>query len=168
VAIAELEAKGLVTFAWRSPSETMLDREAHDLVSLVREKKIQRLALDGFPGFRGSDERDRMSSAFAAISNELARSGVTTFVTDETRELFVRDVHVPTSNVSALFHNIIFLRQVETSAALTLLIGILKTRDSTHDPRLWELENGSQGLRVVRPFAATERGLMRGGDGSDA
>jgi circadian clock protein KaiC len=167
VPIAELEAKGLLTFAWRSSSETMLDREAHDLLSLVREKKIERIALDGFAGLRDVDERERVASAFAAVSNELSHLGVTTFVTDETRELFVRDIHVPTSNVSALFHNIVFLRQVEKSAALIHLIGILKTRDSTHDSRLWELENGSQGVRILRPFAPTEHGLMRGGDGSD-
>lgn len=166
--VAEYEARGLLSFEWRSPSDAILDREAHELLALVREKKIRRLALDGFTGFRSADEQERVSSAFAAVLNVLSRAGVTTFVTDETRELFVRDVHVPTSNVSALFHNLVFLRQVERDAALVQLLGVLKTRDSDHDRRLWELELGAKGLRVLRPFGPSEHGLMRGGGVQDA
>lgn len=167
-AVDDYERKGLASFEWRSPSDAMLDREAHDLMAIVQEKKIRRLALDGFPGFRTADEAERMSTAFAAVLSELSRSGVTVWVTDETRELFVRDVHVPTSNVSALFHNIVFLRQVERDAALVQLLGVLKTRDSDHDRRLWELELGDMGLRAMRPFAPNEHALMRGGGAPDA
>lgn len=166
--IAEYEAKGLLTFAWHDSSQTILDREAHDLRARVRETKARRLTLDGFAGFRNSDEYERLSSAFAAVSNELARHGVTTLITDETRELFIREVQVPTSNVSALFHNIIFLRQVEREAALVQLLGVLKARDSNHDRRLWQLEIGDKGLRLVHPFGPDEHRLMRGGGAPDA
>lgn len=43
-------------------------------------------------------------------------------ISGETRELFVREIEVPTSNVFAIFHNILFVRHVEVGAELQRLL----------------------------------------------
>lgn len=161
--VADYEASGALTFMWRDPADPMLDREAQALVDAVRAKKITCVAFDGFAALRRADDVPRIAQVFAALSNAFSRDGITMLVTDESRDLFSREVNVPTENVSAIFHNILFLRQIERGAELARLIGVMKTRSSAHDRRLWELEIGDQGIRVTQPFAANASGLLRGG-----
>jgi KaiC/GvpD/RAD55 family RecA-like ATPase len=107
------------------------------------------------------------------LSNQLAfahvRSGgrvvYTTLISDETRELFIREVEVPTQNVSAIFHNILFMRQVEVDATLMRLLSVMKTRDSAADRRLWHYEIGGRGVELLAPFDPVDKGLMTGGHG---
>ncbi len=88
-------------------------------------------------------------------------------VTDESRELFIKDLEVPTQHVSALFHNIVLLRQVEVKADLMRLVSVMKTRDSAHDSRLWRFTIEQGGVKLLAPFNPDDRGLMSGGAGED-
>ncbi len=166
--VQELRRRGLLHLEWRTSAENILDREARDLLATIERHKIRRVLFDGFASLKMADHPERVSGAFSMVTNELSRRGVTMMVTDETRELFVREVQVPTPNVSGIAHNIIFLRQVEIGAELHRLISIMKTRDSAHDRRLWEFEISDRGVAVRTPFNAVERGLMGGGKGEAA
>lgn len=105
-----LAKKGNLFLHWFPPAEVLIDALVIDLLDIVRKQKIERLLIDGFVGFRSTHPPDRVSAVFSAVTIRLIASGVTTLITDETRELFVREVEVPTANVSAIFHNIVFLR----------------------------------------------------------
>ncbi len=156
---------GQLSVEWFRPAEIQIDALVQLLMRTVRERKIERLVIDGFVGFRSTQFRERISSVFSAVSDELVSLGVTTLISDETRELFVRDVEVPTTDVSAIFHNIVFLRHVEQDAQLNRLLCVLKTRDSGADRRFWRYEIGERGLELVAPFDPGGGHLLAGGDG---
>ena len=75
---------------------------------------------------------------------------------------------MPTQFVSGLFHNILFLRRVETSdECLETSIAVMKTRDSGHDSRIWDFDIGDRGMRV-RALRAPDGGkrTLQGGTGA--
>jgi len=43
---------------------------------------------------------------------------------------------------------------------------VMKTRDTRHDGRLWEIEITDGGVRLTRPFPSGDRELMAGGRGA--
>lgn len=155
---------GRVHVKWFRPAEIHIDALVDALLTIVRERKISRLFVDGFVGFRSAQHAEqRISSVFSAVTDELVRCGVTTIISDETRELFIREIEVPTQNVSAIFHNIFFIRQVELAAELVRLLSVMKTRDSAADRRLWRYEIGDHGATLIAPFGAADKRLMLGG-----
>jgi circadian clock protein KaiC len=156
---------GVLFVQWLRPAEIHIDALVDKLLTVVREEKIRRLFIDGFVGFRSAHHSERISSVFSAVTDELVRSGVTTVISDETRELFIREIEVPTQNVSAIFHNIVFFRQVEREAELVRLVSVMKTRDSAADRRLWRYEIGDRGAELVAPFEPGAERLMLGGQG---
>lgn len=80
---------------------------------------------------------------------------MTTVLTEETRELFVREIAIPAPGVSAVFDNIIFVRLVEEHGRLNRLISIMKTRDSDHDHALRRFQITDAGVTVGDPYGAS-------------
>jgi circadian clock protein KaiC len=158
--------QGHLFIKWFRPAEILIDALVDALLDIVRTKTIKRLFIDGFVGFRSTHPSDRVSPVFSAVTDELFSLGVTTLISDETRELFIRDVAVPTANVSAIFHNILFMRQVEVDAELMRLLSVMKTRDSAADRQLWRYDIGDGGVELVAPFEPEGRRLMTGGGGA--
>lgn len=139
--------------AWRRASEIFLDAVADELLALVRRHRIRRLFFDGFAALHAAAEPDRVSAVFATLTTGLVAEGVTMIISDETRELFVQDVSVPTPFVSALFHNILFMRRIETpDRRLETTIVTMKTRDAGHDDRIWRCAIRDDGLTLVAPL----------------
>ncbi len=144
--------RGRLTLRWNSPAEGLLDRLAEELLSTVRQQRVKRLFIDGLVGFKAAAYAERCSAFFSVLSEELASLGVTTFITEETRELFVRQIEVPTEGVSAIFHNILFLRQAEAEAELVRLLAVMKTRDSGHSHAMHRFSIRDQGIVIEEPF----------------
>jgi circadian clock protein KaiC len=163
-----LVKSGNLLLEWFRPAELLIDGVVDTLLTTVRKQKVTRLFIDGFVGFRQTHPPERISPVFSAVSDQLQAHDVTTIISDETRELFVREVEVPTANVSAIFHNIIFLRQVELDAELVRLLSVMKTRDSAADRRLWRYEITDDGASLLAPFGSEEKRLMLGGTGAKA
>lgn len=153
---------GNLFLKWFRPAEIQIDALVHCLLEIVRERKVERLFIDGFVGFRSTSINERISSVFSAVSDELVAHGVTTLISDETRELFVHEIEVPTPNVSAIFHNILFVRHVEVGAELQRLLSVMKTRDSDADRRLWRYEIEDGGVRIIAPFETAGDRLISG------
>jgi circadian clock protein KaiC len=140
---------GSLFVEWRRPAETNLDALAYEVLATVKRERIDRLFFDGFAAIHSAGEPDRIPAVFATLTAELVAMGVTLVVSDETRELFVKNVEVPTQFVSGLFHNILFLRRVETTdECLETSIAVMKTRDSAHDSRIWDFDIDSSGMRM--------------------
>lgn len=133
---------------WTPATETLLDRLADSILSAVRRHRARRLFIDGLQGFMASPHPARLSPFLAALLGELSSEGVTTVVTEETRQLFARDVHLPVEHVSGLFHNIVLLCQVEAGAQVRRLLAVMKTRDSAHGSALLPFDIGDKGIRV--------------------
>lgn len=153
---------GKLRIEWRRPAEAMLDEVASFLLETVERHGTKRVFVDGFVGFKSASNPERISAVFSTVADALTAARATTMISDEARELFVRDIHVPTPNVSAIFHNIVFLRYVEQEAELARLLSVMKTRDSGHDARLWRTVIDESGIRCLAPFTGTEQSLMMG------
>jgi circadian clock protein KaiC len=151
--------RGDITILWQTPPEQILDALGERLLHTVRERGIKRLFIDGLVGFKEAGHSERLSGFFAVLSAELSALGVTTVITEETRELFVREIEVPTGGVSAIFQNIIFLRQVEVEAELRRLLSIMKTRDSAHDRALYQFDITDHGIEIGPRFQPSQNVL---------
>ncbi|MBX3232946.1 MAG: AAA family ATPase [Labilithrix sp.] len=165
--LSEHAAAGDLVVHWEQPSEALLDQVMADLLAIVERERVRRLFIDGFAGLRTAVHPERLAGMLAAAAELLSRAGVTTLVTDETRELYVKDVSVSTPNVSATFDNIVLLRRVLLHAQLVHQLSIMKTRDTPHDNRAWELAVTREGMFLVAPFDTPEARRLRG-DGSGA
>ncbi|WP_373044571.1 RAD55 family ATPase [Vulgatibacter sp.] len=148
---AHVEA-GRIVLHWQVAAERILDALASELLDLVRTHGIKRLFIDGLVGFKETVYADRLAGFFSVLVKELSCLGVTTVITEETRELFVREIEIPTSGVSAIFDNIVFMRQVEIGSELHRLISVMKTRDSAHDRGLFAFDITGSGIEVGEKF----------------
>lgn len=145
-------AEGRIEIVWQPPAEQQLDMLAHRLLQAIERVGARRLFLDGLVGFKeAAFDPERVGPFFAVLTNELRSRGVTTVVSDETRDLLVRDARSPTEGLSALCENILFLCQVESRGEVQRLLNVLKVRCSGHARRFHHLEIGRGGLRVVGP-----------------
>jgi circadian clock protein KaiC len=151
--------RGLLEIAWHSPAEGILDVLAADLLDRVRAGGIRRVFVDGLVGFKESGYQERVPGFFSALSNQLASLSVTTLITEETRELFIQEVEVPTPGVSAIFQNILFMRQVDTGAELVRLISVMKTRDTEHDRTLYGFDIRKDGIHIGEPFRPSDAAM---------
>ncbi|MET0593293.1 MAG: ATPase domain-containing protein [Polyangiaceae bacterium] len=157
----DLEAKqkkGVFHTIWQPPTERVLDILGHRLLSAVRERGVKRLVVDGLDPFvQATNDGDRITPFFSALTNQLRLSGVTALYTFELRQLVGKEVTIPIQGVSALTENMILLRFVEHGAELLRLISVVKTRDSANDSTLRELQITSAGIRLGPPLRSNLR-----------
>jgi circadian clock protein KaiC len=143
---------GLIDVAWQPAAEQHMDLLADRLLERLAATGAKRLFIDGMVGFKeAAVEPARVGTFFHVLCNELRARQVTTFVTDETRDLLVRRAQSPTEGLSALCENILFLCQVEVRARVQRLLCVMKVRCASHARSFHEVEVGSGGLRLLGP-----------------
>jgi len=148
-----LIAQGHLELSFRPPAENRLDAIGGQLLSLIRERGVRRLFLDGFDGLnKAVIHRPRAARFMAALVNECRARGVTLLFTAETESVFGIELTLPVRGISMLCENLLFLRSVEVRAELRRFISILKLRTSGYDPALRELLISNQGVQVGESF----------------
>jgi circadian clock protein KaiC len=149
--------RGAIEVAWQSPIELNLDALAEQILAAVRRRRAGRLFIDGLSAFvQGTVYPDRIARYFTALTNELRAQGVTTVFAMETRGLFTREIELPIAGVSAIVHNIVFVRYVELRSQLYRLLSILKMRESGYDNTIREFTISPDGLAVAATFESAE------------
>jgi len=149
--------RGDVELLWQPQRENVLDELAHRLIAAVRRRKVKRLFIDGLGGFlESATSPQRVSRFFSCLTNELRALGATTIFTMEVPEITGPVVKVPSTGLSALLENLIFLRFVERGSCLLRLISVHKVRDSGHDPSLREFYITDRGVQVGEGFSGVE------------
>ena len=147
-----------VDLVWQRPVEGIIDVVGDRLLSLVKRRGARRLVIDGMAGFQVSvDEPGRVREVFAALTEELAREGVTTVYTMETEDLLGPRIEVPLKGVSAVTHNILLMRHVELEARLYRLLSILKLRDGDYDGGIREFRITDGGIEILDTFEKADR-----------
>jgi circadian clock protein KaiC len=150
--------RGLLHLFWEAPTEGVLDAVVERVLRAVVDHRITRLCFDGLHGFRHHAEYpERTRAVFSALANELARRGVTTLFTLETRELVGSGIEIPIEGVSSLADNIILLRHVELRSQLYRLISIVKVRDRAYDGSIREFQITDRGIVVADTFDSAEQ-----------
>jgi circadian clock protein KaiC len=148
---------GLVELEWHPPGELVADALAEKLFTIVKKRGIRRLFVDGLGGFKNSlVHRERTGPFFGAVCNELRALGVTTILSEETRDLFGPEIDVPVSGLAAMLDNIIFLRHVEVRARLHRIISVMKMREGAADPSLREFSISERGIDVSSTLESAE------------
>lgn len=146
--LTALEQSGAVSMERRAPTEILIDEIAHDLLRLVRERRIKRLVIDGLAGFEQNlVYPNRWARFLTALGSALHELGVTVLYTRASppAEDVSIAVHVP--DVSPLVENVVTLRRVERNETVQRLVSVVKVRDSDPDMRL-------------TPYTITEKGLV--------
>ena len=145
---------------WEGPVEGVVDAALERLLDVVAQHGVKRMCFDGLHGFRHQAEHpERVRTAFAALGDELARRGVTSIFTLESRELVGPRIELPVDGVSALAENVMLLRHVEVRSELHRMISVIKVRDRAHDGTLRKLEITEAGLVVRDRFDGAEQVL---------
>jgi circadian clock protein KaiC len=143
-------ARQKLAVLWSSPTEALADRLGYELLEAARQVGARRVFIDGLFGFRSSAER--LGGVIDAISHQLEALGATTVISDEIAELPTPVADSLTSSVSAFTDNIILLQNLNTGIETARLLTVLKTRDSSHDPRCQRYELDGAGLRLLEPL----------------
>ncbi|MFL5351056.1 RAD55 family ATPase [Archangium sp.] len=149
--------QGVFDMLWHSPTERILDGLGNELVSVVRERGVKRLFIDGVDGFmKSAAHPDRISHFLAALTNELRVLGVTTIYTSELQDMFCAEVRLPMSGISSLVENIFFLRFVELRTKVHRALSVVKVRDSDYDSTLREYRITKKGVELLDTFEGAE------------
>jgi circadian clock protein KaiC len=146
----EAASRGAIFVEWRRPAELVLDALADDIIRAVDQHGVKRFFLDGFASFSAAADSHRVAPVFTTLASMLSARGVTTMISDESRELYIQNLTVPTPGVSAIFHNIVVMRQIEVDGGhLERAMSILKTRDSAHQREVLSFDITDKGMRVL-------------------
>ncbi|WP_224365184.1 ATPase domain-containing protein [Hyalangium versicolor] len=145
--------QGLLELSFRPPVENGLDAIGSELLSLIRERGIRRLFVDGFDALKKAVVHPpRITRFMAALVNECRARGVTLLFSVETESLFGLELKFPLRGISMICENILFLRCAEVGATMRRFISVLKLRTSAHDPHLREFLIQGTGLEVGAPI----------------
>jgi circadian clock protein KaiC len=155
--LTSLVKRGDIEIQWQPLTDLLIDELAEQVLTLVQRRQVRRLVIDGLGGFKETAVYpERILRFFAAFANELRALGVTTLLIEESRQLFGAEVEIPVSGLSAIFENVIFLRQVELGSKLRRLISIIKTHDGAHETELREFFISKKGLTLASTFGSAE------------
>lgn len=153
-----LKPSAHLELVWTPMAENLLDKLGHELMEHVERRRVTRLFVDGIGGFeRAATHRARLIEFFTTITNRLRAIGVTTIFTWEMREIVDRDVTAPADQLSAMFDNVILLRQVLQDHDLKRTIAVQKMRDSNFVPNTRILDITSKGLRIGAKLGTSTR-----------
>ncbi|OWT77020.1 MULTISPECIES: ATPase domain-containing protein [unclassified Achromobacter] len=134
---------------WNQLGENLLDKLGHQLLDLVRQNKTRRVFIDGFGAFdRAAVHKDRLVEFASVLTNQLRRLGVTVLMTWELRDFGDLTERFPSVELSAMFDNLIMIRQSEQDHDLLRSIAVQKMRNSTFDSAAHALQLGIDGLKI--------------------
>lgn len=156
-------------------TEALMDKLAEVLLAAIDRRGVQRLLLDGIDGFKQSTvSPERLNRFFTALTSALRARGVTTLLTSAIPEIIGGKSAIDATSASAIAENIVLLRYAELESTLHRTIGIIKMRESSFSPYLYELCLGREGVSIGERLAHTE-GVVLGqahrrpaADGQDA
>lgn len=165
--LAPLIERGDLEVSYRAPTENILDKLGAQLLSVIRERGVKRLFLDGYDALqKAAVRRTRAARFLTALVNECRMRGVTLIYTVETTTAFGPQVEFPMRGISMVAENLVFLRMAELRSELRRFICVLKVRNSGYDASLRELVISAKGLEVGGTFEDAQQlltGLARTG-----
>ena len=158
---------GILRLSWEPGVERLLDDVGHEILRTIEQYKVRRLVVDGLAAFnRLSGRTNRMSSFFAALTNEFRARGISALFTFEAGNLskFLSDEIG--SHLTQFADNLITLRYDENRGDIQRLISIMKVRngDFDHEFRRYVIADG--GIRVYDPTEMLNVDLEGTGSGN--
>lgn len=160
--LTSLLESGAVEILHYPPTEQIVDQLAEDMLHAVRRRGVKRLFVDGVDGFRQAAVYPLRTGRFlSALISSLRADGVTTVFTAELPELMGGENAMQFTAISAVAENILLLRYAEFDATLHRTLAVMKMRESSFAPYIFEFHIGQDGFRIDTRMSATE-GVISG------
>lgn len=152
---SDLVASQKIDIVWRPPFDLLADKLAYEILSIARERKAERVFIDGMRGLHQSlIEPERARVFLAALTNELRARGIVAIVSEEKREL--ADDDLPEHGLASSLDNIVFLQHVKEGDCLHKIISVVKMRNAPQHPFVREFFIEASGFSMAtRATAAT-------------
>jgi circadian clock protein KaiC len=152
--VEHLEASGPVDFLWMGSRETEADILVHSILEAVERRGVRRLVVDGLQGLgRNMIYPERLGPLMSAASDELRRRGVTVLLTLDAPQLLGGELELTLRDQASLSENIILLRYLGLRTRMRRTLSVIKARDQSFDPSVFEFTIGNGGIRFVRNLA---------------
>ncbi|HSK20673.1 MAG TPA: ATPase domain-containing protein [Longimicrobiales bacterium] len=135
---------------YHSPVELQIDSLVDEMFRLVRTKGVKRIVIDGVGDLvTAAQDARRLHDYLYALSQHFAVTGVTAMFTFETARPGITGGYAIDAPFSHLSDNILLLEMRIEDERTHRKLRVLKTRGSTHDPRVREVEISPEGVRVI-------------------
>lgn len=134
---------------YASPVELQIDSLIDDMFRLVRQNGVRRVVIDAVGDLMtAARDAQRLHDYLYSLSQHFAVNGVTAIFTFETARPGITGSYAIDAPFSHLSDNILLL-EVRIEDDLTQRrLRVIKTRGSSHDPRVREIDISADGVRI--------------------
>lgn len=141
-----------VELMFRPPVDLYLDEWVYDLLDLIESTGAQRVAIDSLGDLRAAcGDEMRFREYMYSLLQRCARRNVSVIMTQEVPELF-GITRLSEFGISHVSDNVVLLQFLRGNSEIKRAITVLKTRGSTHDPRIRQFDITSEGLSLGDQF----------------
>lgn len=136
-----------VTLMYRSPVDLYVDEWVYGLLDTVEETGAERVLVDSLGDLRAaSADSTRFREYVYSLLNRCSRRGVSVMMTHEALDLY-GITRLSEYGASHLADNVVLLQYAGFDEAnISRTLTVLKTRASTHDPRVREFKITPKGI----------------------
>jgi circadian clock protein KaiC len=136
----------------RVPVDLYADEWADEVLALVARTGARRVVIDSLGDLQMVVlDETRFRELVFSLAHRFSRQGVTVLFTLEVPQLF-GITHLTDVAVSHLSDNVVLLQYLRGDSRIKRALTVLKSRASRHEPEIRQLEIGSDGLHLGRPF----------------
>ncbi len=141
-----------VELMFRPPVDLYLDEWVYDLLDLIEHTGARRVAIDSLGDLRAAcGDEIRFREYMYSFLQRCARRNVSVVMTQEVPELF-GITRLSEFGISHVSDNVVLLQFLRGDSEVKRAITLLKTRGSTHDPRIRQFEITSAGISLGDQF----------------
>jgi circadian clock protein KaiC len=135
---------------YASPVELQIDSLVDDLFRLIRTEGVRRVVVDAVGDLvTASRDAQRLHDYLYALSQHFAVHGVTSMLMFETARPGITGGYSIDAPFSHLSDNILLLEVGIEEGRTRRRLRVIKTRGSTHDPRVREVAISGDGVEIV-------------------
>jgi circadian clock protein KaiC len=133
-----------------SPVELQLDRLIDEMFVLIRKNGIQRVVIDAIGDLvTAAQDPQRLHDYLYSLSQHFAVRGVTAVFTFETARPGITGGYRIDAPFSHLSDNILLLEVKLEELRSRRTMRVIKTRGSSHDPRVRDIDIDERGVRIL-------------------
>jgi circadian clock protein KaiC len=136
---------------YRSPVELQIDSLVDEVFRMIRTRGIRRIVIDAVGDLvTAARDAQRLHDYLYALSQHFAVNGVTAIFTFETARPGITGGYAIDAPFSHLSDNILLLEMRIEEERTRRTMRVLKTRGSSHDPRVRDVDISSEGVKVTQ------------------
>lgn len=143
-----------VELLYRPPVDLYVDEWVYELLDTIERTGAKRVVIDSLGDLRAAcgDDELRFREYMYSLLQRCARNSISVVLTQEAAELFGM-TQLAEYGISHLSDNVVLFQFLRGDSEIKRAITILKTRASTHDPRIRQFDITTDGFTVGAPFA---------------